>query len=125
MDTHLRRSIHEPIREGLSRTELWDGEDGGLIWCWELGRQKRLQDPDLAARAEKGKLVVLAWKGGVQKKLKVDKKGGTLYYLATWQGLHGEDLDIALEDEAYHGVHKDRAGRGIQLQDATGRRNRA
>ena len=120
MDAHLRRSIHEPIRENLNRSELWDGEDGGLIWCWELGRQKRLQDPDLAARAEKGELVVLAWKGGVQKKGKVDKKAGTLYYLATWQGLRGENLDIALEERAYYGMHKDRTGRGIQLEATKG-----
>ena len=99
MDTRLYRSFHDPIREGLSRSEIWEGEDKGLIWCWELGRQKRLQDPELATRADNGELVMLAWKGGVQKKTKVDKKSGTLYYLATWQGLRGEDLDIALEDE--------------------------
>jgi len=99
MDTRLYRSFHDPIREGLSRSETWEGEDKGLIWCWELGRQKRLQDPELATRADNGELVMLAWKGGVQKKTKVGKKSGTLYYLATWQGLRGEDLDIALEDE--------------------------
>jgi hypothetical protein len=99
MGTHLHRSIHEPIREGLSRSEMWEGADKGFIWCWELGRQKRLKDPELAARADKGELVVLAWKGGVQKKSKPDKKYGTLSYLATWQGLRGEDLDLAFEDE--------------------------
>ncbi len=101
MDTHLRRSTDERIREGLSRSEIWEGADHGLIWCWELGRQMRLKDPDLAARANKGELVMLAWKGGVQEKLKDErkKKCGTLSYLATWQGLRGEDLDLALEDE--------------------------
>ena len=53
----------------------------------------------VAARADKRELVVLAWKGGVEEKLKIEKQPGTLKYLATWQGLRGEDLDIALEDE--------------------------
>ena len=99
MTTHLRRSIDRPIREGLSWDELWVGPDRGLIWCWERGRQKRVEEPKLAARADKRELVVLAWKGGVEEKLKIEKQPGTLKYLATWQGLRGEDLDIALEDE--------------------------
>lgn len=99
MAMRLRRSIDQPIREGLSWNELWRGPDRGLIWCWERGRQKRVEEPELAARADKGELVVLAWKGGVEKKLKIEKKPGTLNYLATWQGLRAEDLDIALEDE--------------------------
>jgi len=41
----------------------------------------------------------MAWKGGVQKKLNIEKKPGTLQYLATWQGMRGEDLDLALEGE--------------------------
>ena len=100
MATHLRRSFIAPIREGLSRSEMWEGPDKGLIWCWERGRQKRTEEPELAVRAEKGELVVLAWKGGLEKKTKNEKtKFGTFKYLATWQGLRGEDLDIILEDE--------------------------
>ena len=76
------------------------GPDKGLIWCWERGRQKRVEEPELAAQADKGELVVLAWKGGVNKKLKMEKKSGTLQYLATWQGLRGKDLALALEDES-------------------------
>ncbi len=99
MATRLRRSIDEPIREGLSWSERWEGPDQGLIWCWERGRQERVERPDDAARADKGELVGLDWKGGVEKKFEVDKKPGTLKYLATWQGLRGEDLDIDLEGE--------------------------
>jgi hypothetical protein len=99
MATRLRRSIDQPIREGLSWSERWEGPDEGLICCWERGRQERLERPDDAARADKGELVGLDWKGGVKKKLAVEKKPGTLRYLATWQGLRGEDLDIELEDE--------------------------
>jgi hypothetical protein len=99
MATRLYRSVDRPIREGLSWTDTWRGPDNGLIWCWERGRQERLERPDLAARAEKGELVPLDWKGGVKEKLKMEKKPGTLKYLATWQGLRGEDLDIALDGE--------------------------
>jgi hypothetical protein len=99
MAMRLRRSIDLPIREGLTWEETWKGPDNGLIWCWERGRQDRLQQPDLAARADKGELVQMAWKGGVVEKQKIAKKPGTLKYLATWQGLRGEDLDIALEGD--------------------------
>lgn len=99
MISRLRRSVHQPIREVLSWSERWEGPDKGLIGCWECGRQKRVTEPELAARAEKGELVILAWKGGVEEKLKLEKKPGTLQYLATWQGLRGEDLDIVIEGE--------------------------
>jgi hypothetical protein len=99
MATHLRLSIDQPIREGLTWEELWLGPDRGLIWCWERGRQIRDEEPELAARANEGELIVLVWKGGVEEKLKIEKKPGTLKYLATLQGLRGEDLDIALEAE--------------------------
>jgi hypothetical protein len=99
MGTRVRRSIERPIRQGLSWDELWLGPDQGLICCWERGREKRVAEPELAARAEQGELLMLLWKGGVEEKLKNDRKPGTLKYLATWQGLRGEDLDIALDDE--------------------------
>lgn len=99
MTRYLRRSINEPIREGLSVYALWNGDDHGPIWCWERGRQKRAEQPELAAQAENGELPLLAWKGGVAKKLEVGTKSGTLKYLATWQGLRGQDLEIALDYE--------------------------
>jgi hypothetical protein len=58
----------------------------------------RVAEPELATRAEDGELLLLDWKGGVEEKLKIEKKPGTLNYLATWQGLRGEDLDIVLDD---------------------------
>lgn len=36
------------------------------------------------------------------KKIKKKHKFGTLYYLAKWQGLRGEDLDVDLESEPEH-----------------------
>ena len=40
------------------------------------------------------------WKGGVEKKIKIGKKYGTLNYLAQRQGLRGEDLNINLFEES-------------------------
>jgi hypothetical protein len=105
MSIHLHRSVDHPLRDGLSWTELWEGPDKGLIWCWERGRQKRSEDPDLAARADKGELVTLPWKGGTKEgsgtpeERGTQTKYGTLKYLAMWQGLRHEALDLALEGE--------------------------
>lgn len=126
MARRLYRSIVEPIREGLNWHELWEGDDQGLIWCWERGRQYRTEttaEPvwkrvkegkwwqwrhiqpespaELALRAARGELVLDGWRGGVKKKLKdaKKKKSGTLQYLATWQGMRGEDLNIDFDEE--------------------------
>jgi hypothetical protein len=90
---------------------MWQGPDAGLIWCWERGRQERIERPEDAVRAERGELVGLDWKGGMKKKLKVDVAPGTLKYLATWQGLRGEDLDIDLDGERL--IVCSRTGQGV------------
>ena len=95
----IHRSITEPIREGATWDERWNAEDDGLIACWERGREKKLEDPSLAAQATAGQLVVLPWKGGVEKAIKKKQKFGTLFYLAMWQGLRGEDLNIDPTEE--------------------------
>jgi hypothetical protein len=96
----IRRAISEPVREDAKWHERWNAEDGGLIACWERGREKRLEQPSLAAQASAGQLVVLPWKGGVERAIKnKQKKFGTLFYLAMWQGLRGEDLDIDSTEE--------------------------
>ncbi len=59
----------------------------------------REKEPELAKRAENGELPSMGWKGGVEKKTKKGDMYGTLYYLAQWQGLRGEDLDIDLSQE--------------------------
>ena len=99
MSQRIYRSCREPIRKGLTWEECWKGDDKGLISCWELGRELREKEPALAKRAEDGELPVLVWKGGVAKKIKKKGKYGTLYYLAEWQGLKGEDLNIDLSEE--------------------------
>lgn len=97
MKTH--RSISEPSRESQKWEERWNDKDQGLIACWERGREKGREDPALSAQAREGQLVVLPWKGGVEKAIKKKQKFGTLYYFAMWQGLRGEDLDVDLAEE--------------------------
>lgn len=99
MNQRIYRSCAEPIRKGLTWEERWKGDDRGLIGCWELGRELREKKPELAKRAENGELPVLVWKGGIEKRLKIAEKYGTLNYLAEWQGLRGEDLNIDLSKE--------------------------
>lgn len=99
MNQRIFRSYKEPKREGLSWDERWKGCDKGLITCWEVGRELSQKNPGLAERARNGELPILGWKGGVEKKIKKKEKYGTLYYLAQWQGLRGEDLDIDLTKE--------------------------
>lgn len=99
MNQRICRSYHEAQRKGLSWDERWRGRDKGLITCWEVGRELSEKEPELAERAKKGELPVLAWKGGVEKKTKKKEKYGTLKYLAQWQGLRGKDLDVDLSGE--------------------------
>lgn len=99
MGNRIYRSINEPIREGLSFEEKWRRPDKGLITAWEVGRQLSEKEPELSIRAKNGELPATGWKGGVEKKIKKKQKYGTQKYLAEWQGLRGEDLDIDLESE--------------------------
>lgn len=95
----IHRSVAEPIRLITSWEEKWNGIDQGLVACWESGRKKGLEDPIFASQARDGQLVLLPWKGGVEKAIKSKQKYGTLNYLAMWQGLRGDDLDIDTDEE--------------------------
>lgn len=64
-----------------------------------MGRQRSNERPELAERSSSDELPVLGLKGGVEKALKKNSMFGTLTYLAQWQGLRGEDLDIDLDVE--------------------------
>ena len=97
--TYVKRTIDTPPRTGLTREDLWEGQDKGLIKCWEIGRDRATKFPELAQRCLAGELPVLGWKGGVNRSLKKNEKFGCLKYLAQWQGLRGEDLDIDLSRE--------------------------
>lgn len=92
----IYRATHEPLRTGLDWHQTWAAEDRGLIRCWENGRTSAQRDPALAARCAAGELPPLGWKGGVERTLKKLTRWGALNYLAEWQGLRGEPLDIDL-----------------------------
>lgn len=94
----IERSAAVGTRTGLSNKQLWHGEDGGLIACWERGRDLAREQPDLAERARNGELVVLPWKGGVEAAVK-GRKYGSHRYLAMWQGLRRDDLYIHFDSE--------------------------
>ena len=99
MSQLVYRSNNEPDRGELTWHERWEGDDKGLITCWEVGRRFRKSKPELAEKAKRGELPTLGWKGGTDKKLKLNNKFGSLNYLAQWQGLRGEDLNINISDE--------------------------
>lgn len=105
MPGRLTRSTAEAIRPEMNWTATWQGPDHGLIYCWERGRVARVDgvrvfgDSDKAkqivAAAERSELPSLPWKGGASTDMTSDsKKTGTLQYLAMWQGLRNEDLDL-------------------------------
>ena len=95
----VHRSADQPIVLGETWEKLWQGSDGGLVCAWARGIEKAKTDPDLQQRALRGELPPLAWKGGCDKALKAGRKIGALHYLATWQGLRGNDLQIDTDAE--------------------------
>lgn len=95
----MYRSINAPLRLDPSFDERWGTVDLGLITSWERGREKSTEEPKLAEQARAGQLIVLPWKGGVEKAIQKKLKYGVLNYLAMWQGLRGEDLNIDVEKE--------------------------
>jgi hypothetical protein len=90
-----------PLRpDGLSFCERWQQKDKGLIVCWEIGRQLAERKTELSVKALRDELPELPWKGGTNKEIvKIKHKYGTLQYLAEWQGLRAENLDIDLDSE--------------------------
>ena len=99
MSRLIRRSHTEPERLGLDWSTVWQGTDLGLIKSWEIGRKLAIQKPELAECAKADELPPLNWKGGVHKQLKKREKFGSLHYLAQWQGLRGQDLEIDMDVE--------------------------
>lgn len=94
----IQESITRPPRLAERWEDRMEGPDKGLIASWLRGIEKAKEDPALAAKAFAGELPPLPWKGGVEKAIK-GSKIGALHYLAAWQGLRGEDLDINMNDE--------------------------
>lgn len=92
--TTITRSIEAPIRTGLDWHATWEGPDKGLVKCWETGRQLAHSKPAMAEAANRNELPATNWKGGVSRALKKPEKYGSLQYLAQWQGLRGENLEV-------------------------------
>jgi hypothetical protein len=94
----VQRSKTEPPRANPSWAVRWGTFSAALVTCWERGRELAIQDASLAAAARDGELVPLSWKGGIAPPARSGsapkRKYGSFYYLATWQGLRGDDLDI-------------------------------
>lgn len=122
-----QRDMDAPFDERIN------GPDSGVINAWRAGvvmRKASMQGiagldappaPEvesaeegapsvpLHVRAEAGELPVLPFRGGVARPLKIKQKIGAMHYLAMWQGLRGDDLDLDTEAEpvmtcARHGV---------------------
>jgi hypothetical protein len=87
-------AIDSPPQQGNTWEERWEAADQGLIGAWLLGIEKSLSNPVLKRKALAGELPLLPWKGGVSKAIAAKGKVGAFHYLATWQGLRGEDLRI-------------------------------
>lgn len=108
METHIYRSIAEPIRESLSQDERWYQPDKGLIWAWERGRQLVQRRPCLAVLARNNRLPKLVW------------RRGSWLYLAMLQGILGQDLSIFPErelvlDRVTRGKNKDHIQRKVKF----------
>lgn len=97
--TRINRSFSEPERKNLTWEETWNQEDKGLIKSYEIGRILAIREPQLAEKAKRGELPVLGYKGGVETTLKKKEKIGALNYIAQWQALRGEDLNLDLDQE--------------------------
>lgn len=93
-------ALHPPVLGGTWH-EIWEGPDQGLLASWLRGREKALETPDLADRAIAGELVILPWRGGVERAIKSDSKVGSLHYLAMWQGLRGDDLYVDPAEDVF------------------------
>jgi hypothetical protein len=95
------RLIHQTI-QALTSQERWEGEDGGLTAAWIAGRAYAKSYPADAKDAGAGVLVQLPWKGGddtESNKKRPARRWAPLLYLAMWQGLRGEDLNIDTDQE--------------------------
>jgi hypothetical protein len=82
----------------------------------------RESEIELALCAQAGQLMILPWRGGVEKKLVAPKTDGTLNYLAMWHGLRGEDLDIRLDEERVLVCSK--TGQEVTFRNASGPKQR-
>lgn len=87
------RSVSERQVVSIEYDARWGTVEAGLVTSWLRGQEMACEKPNLSEEAMSGRLVVLPWKGGVEKAIKTTKVG-VFNYLAMWQGLRREDLNI-------------------------------
>lgn len=95
----VTRPAHNPPAISEDYAVRMEGPDKGLINAWVTGLAKRVDAPELAAKATAGELPVLPFRGGVETAIKTKNKVGHLLYVAMWQGLRGEDLRVDTDTE--------------------------
>lgn len=95
----VTHSAHNPPPISEVYAVRIEGPDKGLINAWITGLAKRGDAPELAAKATAGELPVLPFRGGVEAAIKTKTKVGHLLYVAMWQGLRGEDLQVDTDIE--------------------------
>lgn len=79
---------------GESFDDRMEGPDKGLLLAWLRGIEKGKESDALKSAALAGELPILPWRGGLERPLKIKEKLGSMYYLAMWLGVRGDDLDI-------------------------------
>ncbi|MDR2220830.1 MAG: hypothetical protein LBE24_09695 [Methylobacillus sp.] len=90
----LRESFANPPPVSRDYNVRINGPDGGIINAWQAGIALRGSRADLVSAAQAGELPILPYRGGVDRAIKAGVKTGSLHYLAMWQGLRGDDLNI-------------------------------
>lgn len=95
----VTHSAQDPPSISSDYAVRMEGPDQGIINAWVTGLAKRTNAPDVAAKTAAGELPILPFRGGVEAAIKAKSKVGHLLYVAMWQGLRGEDLDIDADSE--------------------------
>ena len=70
-----------------------------LVLPYVVAESTHLTVLEAHTKAKNGELPVLGYKGGIEKALIKKEKIGALNYIAKWQALRGENLDIDLDKE--------------------------
>lgn len=106
----VRASAQIPPQLGSLYEDRFGTAEHTLISCWLRGLELRSDEAasglggknaakSVVQAAIAGELPILPWKGGIAKPTKQKTRLGATQYLAMWQGLRGQDLDIDLSTE--------------------------
>lgn len=76
-----------------------EGDRPRADWVLGTGTREKPRRRDAGGASPKRPARFIAVEGRRSEGVKKKQKYGTLYYLAMWQGLRGDDLSITLEEE--------------------------